>query len=259
MALTLQELNVNLEAQQASIEIRKFVTRVWENPLIDEPTRKMRHDGLQKAAGIIRNESFSDQDYAGFLVGGLRYGEGDYTDIDVLFYTTNPALKKSLTRYQGMTAGILLQRGIDPIRIVDPRETSPEIRPLEALAYLSFLTTPDEYVIGNLDKAKSARMAVVDLVNGFPKWWIEMERQFQGSFINYFRGLSTYSASDRRMKKVLPLIEKRAKLSKIPDYSTAFIKALDKFKLSSFETFKLGLEATDGELKMIEAYRAQGI
>ena len=259
MALAIAELGVSLEAQQALIEIRKFATRIWENPLVDEATRQMRYDGLQEAAAIIRIKSFKDQDYAGFLVGGLRYGEGDQTDVDILFYTPNPFLKDSLTRFRGRLAGSLLKKGIDPIRIFDPGKTSSEIHPLEALAYLSLLTTPDEYVIGNLDKAQFARMQVLDLIKQSPQSWTEVESQFQGNFINYFRGLPTYHATIRRMQKVLPRIEKRAKQSKIPDYKLAFLKTLDNFKLPSFETFRLGLEATAGELRMIKRYEAQGI
>ena len=259
---------VSAEAKEAVATIRKFVTRIWENPLIDEATRKTRRDGLNKANDIIRNLNVSDSDYAGFLVGGLRWGESQGGDIDILFYVPKNTLESNFIRYQGKVGLTLMNQDVDPVRVISPKkEPLTEIKPAEAFAYLNFLTTPDEYVIGSKTLAKAARLEAVRLAEKNPKFWEEVGRQFTGWFINYFRAPDitqddqspVYKSAKNRLEKVMPRIEKRARRSKISDYQEAFIKSLDNFKLPSLETFKLGLEATGGELRMIETYKAQGI
>lgn len=245
----LEVIERKTKAVPASVTaVERFVTRVWEHPLVDEATRQHRLRGRLRFNEWIKNTGVDKDNCIAFPVGSFVWITNEESDYDLILIT-NPAFHRWL--HQDSQAAYAL-RGLHFIDILKYR-----IIDMSRWSHFSrLLLTPDEYVFGNTDIARKLRLSSLRDLRGYGKCLID---EMFNIHYRYWDRSNDYGGGKRR-RRFDANLEIRARQSRCPArWKEAFLDARKQLQVPTFEQFQEALTYTGGALHINPRYAALGI
>lgn len=257
-------------------QVRAFVTRVWEHPLVDEETRRHREQAKTKFSDILQRFGVDPNTFITIPVGSLIWATDNKSDFDYqLVFKSMEDLDKliALTSNQQTCDEMAQALEEEKINIVANFPCTADYFIKSAANCANFLFTPDDYIGGNIALAKQLRQeAVEQMINqrySQSDWeWVVGHR-----FDIFFRKwddlslhLSWQYKSNKpdigreRTQRIQERLERRARQTHKPSvYKVAFEKARNELKLPNFETYSQAIVSSQGELNLLPRFAATGI
>lgn len=237
----------------AVYEIRRFVTNIWNNPLVDEKTRAFREESRAKFLQFFKDNNIPMDKFIAIPYGSLLWVTDDASDADYMLIQKSFNDSVDFRPYYSF---------LDTIKVaphtaadVDSVINGPDYKTL-----LSLIITPDEYLIGNLALAAEIRKTGVNNALGqFNRNYAQarMETTFETSYKNWkdldrMRWESAKSGSRARMVRYNKALAQRASQTHAPEkWKKAYEKALEDTWLPDLSVFAQCFNFTGGELKQL--------
>lgn len=171
------ETGITIENKsQALTEVEKFLTLLWEHPLVDMQTRDYRTRGIEGTEKLVASLGINSDDYVAVPYGSIRWSvkspvESKETakpsDFDIYLIIKNEQVYKEIWKVNGevLFEDCVLQfQSALTLDDIKNHTQQVAITPEE----MNFLLTPDEYVIGNLDLARQVRIGAINSSNIYP-------------------------------------------------------------------------------------------
>lgn len=241
-------------AQGPLTEIEKFVTRMWEHPLVDERMRKHRTQGTEFLEKIVDVHGLSDSRWIGIPVGSTLWVVNPESDHDFALVIPNDHPKGFMDIYYDYSHENSHNKTKKlPIDIVRIGSESDLLRIASTEKY-ALLFTPDEYIAGDLNLAHSLRLRIVDKMsreNKFPddmsdwlEWYVKKWPQL----------------GDKREGRYKAALKERAWQSNDPfGWRRVFEDNVANLKLPSFEDYASAIKQRNGALNINPRFVAKGI
>lgn len=261
------ESGPNTETPKNNV-LNKFVTRVWEHPLVTELTRQKRAEAFRAAHEIVREDK-------GILlvpVGSSLWVSGEDSDVDFLNIRTRSIPEARVIEIENLLDENRLASQPDPTKpilhaaggfIVGDRL---QYHDLDALAVL-FLT-PDEYISGDHDLLRQLRLKAVDPTNytGSAKAianfgsWFNAEVQDRLHRIKEWPVKDFGYPYDDHYIRWKAAMDDRAAQSNYPrKWQEAFHKGFSELRVPDFESIRSNIQTTGGEIHLDSKYKAKGL
>jgi len=264
-----------IEHKTSPIEqIRIFVTRIWNHPLVDENTREHRKLAVTKLDDLLQEFGIDQSTYFTVPVGSLIWAVDEKSDFDyqLVFITRQDQNHADmLFRENSERARAALAR--ERINIVANYPCSVSGFLEDSSYYSNFLFTPDEYIGGNKILAIKTRLkAVKNMIDKrYTKY--DWENVVESRFDIFFRKwddltlhltrLYKTEKSDpqrNRSKRISDRLALRAQQSNDPEkYKTVFEKARKELNFPDFQTYSQAIIESSGALSLSTKYSATGI
>ncbi|MFZ2202582.1 MAG: hypothetical protein WAV56_04285 [Microgenomates group bacterium] len=134
-----------LETMKEVDEIRRFVTRVWEHPLVDEVTRRHRKQAKQKLSDILQKHGFDKESFITVPVGSLVWATDEQSDYDYqLIFRSNEDSENAYAIFKKDQLWEELKR--EKVNVVANFPCSADFYIENAAHCANFFFTPDEYI-----------------------------------------------------------------------------------------------------------------
>ncbi len=253
-------------------EVRQFVTRVWEHPLVDEVTRRHREHAKQKLSDILQKYGFDKESFITVPVGSLVWATDERSDYDYqLIFRTSEDSENAFAIFKNKRLWEVLKR--EKVEIVANFPCSANYY-IESMAHCAnFFFTPDEYIGGNIDLARELRLKAVQRMNQDNYRQEDWEFVVGSRFDIFFRKWDDLSVHlswqykdkkedtkrdrARRIEKGLKL---RASQTHRPQsYIAKFKRLRDEMRIPSLETYSRAIKNTGGSLNLVRKFEATGI
>jgi hypothetical protein len=244
-------------------QVREFVTRVWEHPLLDEQTRRHRYEAKGKLSNVLNDLGFTNDDFIAVPVGSLLWSVDEQSDYDYQLLFSNLETKE---RYRKLHLDTFLeQRNIQVIGNPTYANTEEKII-LSDSHFADLLLTPDEYLSGNIQLAGKLRQSILGLYSeaDYLYYWDRVVVPLFDGGYRYWE-LSTDKVIEKPVKesrftRFNIALAKRSQQSRVPSrYHGAFRYARDKLKLPSLKTYTEAMRESNGSLHIHPQFIAQGI
>jgi hypothetical protein len=265
----------NREYTPSPIEqIRQFVTRIWEHPLVDQITREHREQAKTKLAFLLSSYGVDPSTFITVPVGSLIWATDSESDFDYqLVFDTRADKHQMLAILANHETEINEALNKEKARVVANYPISADSFLESAAFYANFLFTPDEYIGGNIELVRKIRLAAVqkmiadDYSDG--DWHSVVESRFN-IFFKKWDDLSLHLSrmykhpkadpSRDRTKRIEERLEKRASQTHNPEkYMEAFRKARSNLQMPDFKTYSQAILSSQGELHLLPRFAATGI
>lgn len=284
----MSELSISPEISPAVTEVEKFLTTVWQHPLLDQKTIDHRQQALTALPPFMERFSIDPSEYIGIPYGSFLWitdeasdndyqiinferfsGPGKFNDAEI-YARKNPENKIHLSDMRG----------------IDKDDPQLFLNHSHALGYLLF--TPDEYLLGNVGKARELRLKVIDQLladsSSLDLNWAGQTSTdtkygtMQTFFDTYFKGWAQHQfttrvglmAGDEGRKRREDAFKKRsARLDHNlaersaavfdPEYKEHFMQAFAQLTIPSFSVYAEALRQEGGALHLNPRFAAQTI
>ena len=263
----MSETEISSEVPADTHALNKFVTRVWEHPLVTDFTRQKRAEAFSAADRIAGDER-------GILlvpVGSSIWISGQNSDVDfMLLHSPNVSEDKinqvgtaldENQQAQDPNKPVLQYAGIHQLGDIFNFQND-----MDSLALL-FLT-PDEYISGDHDLLKQLRLRALNQANYdeparshryFANWFQsgvgQQLRNIKEWPVRYFS-----NPHDDHYPRYMEALQDRAAKSALPRrWMQKFHQGMTNLYPPSFEDMQAGVNASGGRIHLEENYRAQGI
>jgi hypothetical protein len=259
--------------QSPLIQVREFVTRVWEHPLVDQPTRNHRKEAGITLADELKAFEYSDDDFLILPVGSVIWTTDDQSDFDYVLIMRNNDLEKQAWedihyfRKDLEVQVVLGAESIDtmPLSMHDQQKIAFEN--IEIVDFTNLFLIPDEYLTGNMQLGYDLRLSVLQRLNR--STWEESTREmFDSAYRNWDRVDISQDVVPKARKKgernqaarIERQLQRRAQQTHTPDrYSEAFKKARESIQVPSYEMYVAAMKESKGRLSLLPHFSAQGI
>lgn len=260
---------VNIRAVE---EVGRFVTRIFEHPLVDEQTRKHRETAVNKLEKFAETYGIDKSNFFTIPVGSLIWATNKESDFEyIMIFDSQESFAAAMSAFNAGGEDEFYQKAKEEkIHILGSSGFLVEdLVPHDN--YFDYLFTPDEYIGGNIDLARKARLGIINYIDS--KGWDE-ERWQRRMGVQFDVGIRNWDKNDvpmafryramtlhkDRTSRINERLEKRALLTSNPEeYKLAFSKARENINVPDFKTYKDAILATNGEVHIFPKYVAQGI
>jgi len=284
-----KETNQYLEHRQSYLtQVRKFVTRVWEHPLVTESIREHRRNSIILIESALEIWGINKGDYIALPVGSALWAVNRDSDFDCVIFTKDEQTKidvymakKDLWMYRNCNViGVFKEDDIEnPEHYIDSM--------LRCSAF-GLLFVPDDYIAGSSDVlAPRMRIALLSyLRTNDPKGelWEKVKEHFNFYYRNWAENRPPYDRNQdgslkNRQQRIGPLLEHRSrsltkqerkegardkgekeeKKNRAELWKEKFQDALNSFKIPDFNTYYQAMGERAGQVRIHERYKARGI
>ncbi|SRR5258708_1164264 len=258
-------------------DVERFVTRVWEHPLVDDITRKRREEGKRAFSTVLQERGLNQANYIGIPVGGIVWLATENSDVDFIPIAKDKEAadaleavrKKEISHRYGAGKDILSisKEGEIPCDIEiffgdsnKPIPTAEAINEDTLSSFEKLLFTPNEYIAGEEELADTLRLALIN--NAYAKQQLEIGLSW--GFYNYVHWKDNINIKlgenpRKREERFSDALENRAQQSHSPGaYKKKFNESLELIKPPSFSVFQQALQETNGNLSINQRFAAQG-
>lgn len=271
----------------ALAEVEKFVTRIWEHPLVDQRTQEYREKGIPAIEGLMMRKGIKPEDFIAIPYGSVRWsvksskegkGTKEPSDFDVFLIFRDEETESLAVRTYG---GLLFRDcrfSFGGSRTLTEIETHKDLSPFMpgnvTQLEVNLLLTPDDYIAGNLELARQLRVNAVK----YFKDNFYLEFFFEKDFKNWpdvpmhnlddigYVNLETKPSHwyrhrvKGRRERFFSRLSERSKASHDPEaYIKSFIKSYRAINPPNFSTFRDGILSSGGSLSIDSRYSAHGI
>lgn len=254
-------MGLNIENREASVDplvtVRKFVTRVWEHPLVTDTTRIARANGKAKVSRLMEQHGIAQDRYFALPVGNAEWIARKESDHDTIVFTSDQDAADKIRAIPSANTGLVDIITADSIlRLPHIHENWP----------YNVLYIPDDYIVGNIDLARHVRRYLTDSRDS------ETRHRFQlyapGLFRTFFRDWkanewyenSNSLTSNKRSERFDKALEVRSQQTHVPAvWKRVFLKNLALMESPDFSTYSAAMKISNGALALSERWRAQGI
>lgn len=263
---TIESLHV---PERAAVTVSRFITRVWEHPLLTDRTREFRKKSLSAIALNMETHGFESDEYIALPVGSFLWGVDDASDIDYMVLHTDPRGDKRDRRHFYEKLKSAEEQPIGELHLVRalPRGALISDRNLQMAAAL--LLTPDEYLLDHAQGAGVLRLQIMDVFSQDPEvLWTNVREHFDYRFRNWALTdvLVNHERVDwKRGSRYFELLGMRGSQTKTcavrgeDVWGDAFQRAKRKFTVPSFYTYQHALIQTEGSLNIDPRFASVGI
>lgn len=236
--------------------VSKFVTRVWENPLVSEKTLLHRASGYERMKDLSSQLGISAGSFIGIPVGSTIWVPDGESDFDFVVITDDKKLRRILIDNQII---------VHDCHRVDIHDVT-VFNGFGGYSYgsaIQLMFTPDEYIFGNRSLAQSVRVSIVQDPN-FEKQWNGWVKDLFTIFylgwpsdVNNHKISATGENRDRK-KRFEYQLEMRAQQTRDPEaWKRGFLKAMNSIAFPDPSTFEQAMLNTSGRLNLDQRYKAQ--
>lgn len=234
-------------------EVRKFVTNIWNNPLVDEKTLAFREQSRAKLVKFFQDNNISFEDFIAIPYGSILWTIDDESDADYMLIVRSFERAIDLRPYNNFLNENKLS--VHTAADIDYLINLPDYKTL-----LSLIITPDEYLIGNTHLAAELRKTGVNnALDPFRRDFAEarMDITFQTGYQNWrdldhMRPETTRQAHRLRQSRYNAALNKRAAQTHAPErWKAAFEKALHDTWLPDLQVFADCFNFTEGQLRQL--------
>ncbi len=229
-------------------EVQKFVTRMWEHPLLDQKTIQHRQRGKDALATLFSANNLSDLPYVGVPVGSEIWIVDQNSDFDFIVFT--PHGYKLYAEIGNLIQSVGNNTVVHIINAFD--SVLKDGKPLWG-DYISILLTPDEYVLGDAELARQLRHSLVDKLEREQKadalWSLATD------YGNSFRSWP-HSTEKRRIRFEKQLRARSERSSKPHKWQRYFQEAAIALELPPFAVYRDAIRQTNGALHLNPRYKA---
>jgi len=243
--------------ESSLLKIRKFVTKVWEHPLVTETTRRHRLKLKQKVADLMSKNGMTEKQYIGLPIGSSVWISLSNSDYDVILFGANDEVARKIEEISPVKTGmvdIIASGSVNYIHKIN-----------EKWPYYLFYI-PDEYITGNLEIAHNIRTSLTDELHPnnrdrFDKYAPDLFKTFFRDWDNddWYKNYNPLEVG-RRKERFNKAFEIRSLQNHNPDrWKNAFAKNLSAIQSPDFTTFSEAMKMSHGALTLINSGKAQGI
>ncbi|PIS08676.1 hypothetical protein COT75_05465 [Candidatus Beckwithbacteria bacterium CG10_big_fil_rev_8_21_14_0_10_34_10] len=248
-------------------QVRRFITRVWEHPLVNENTRKHRELAKNRLAEELREvfekrDLFPPKTFCTVPVGSLLWLTDEKSDFDYHLVIgekedwENTKITGHSWKNVGPEQWQIIKKRLHPLKI--DINSPPMFERSETLLF-----TPDDLIGGNLKIAQRIRKKTAEeIINSEDKDLI-WKRQ-QNYFKRYFSQQDKTSGPDGfvkgpkkgrriRSRRTERALDKQASQSGNPTkYKKTFMKIKENLTLPDVNTYCLALIENNGALSLLK-------
>ena len=265
---------VGVESSREANEVRQFVTRVWEHPLVDETTRRHREQAKQKLSDILQKYGIGCGTFITVPVGSLIWAAGEQSDFDYqLVFRSRESSENAYDIFKKNRPYLQEELKKERVHIVANFPCSADYYIENAAHCANFFFTPDEYIGGDVNLAKELRLKAVQMVerdNYSQKDWESVVGSRFDIFFRKWDDLSVhlswrYKSEKEDVKRDRTRrIEERLKLRanqthKPKSYIATFDRSRNEMKIPNLETYSQAIKNTSGSLTLVQRFEAVGI
>jgi hypothetical protein len=233
-------------------EISRFVTELWEHPLVDQDTKKHRDDFARTSASFFEKYDINPEDAVIIPVGSTLGIATNHSDFDCIM-----VFQDGVEIPEKLQPNVAVREEVEKVQVVGSIMTESDVMEYSMgnAQTMVFLITPDDYIFGNKDLAARMRIKVakestdqqiVDYLEKNVKDRFDVDR--------------LTNQRDKRVRRMDKNLELRSNQAKMPGetYKTAFKEAVRGFKPPNMSIFRKGLECSEGKLTIDSSYVATG-
>lgn len=283
------ELSPQIESSSVQA-VEKFITRVWEHPLLDGKTRQHRQNALAALPPFMENHNIDASEYIGIPYGSFLWitdQESDF-DFDIIKFDQLSHPDDKFTK-----AEIAARKNTDSkLHLFDIKgidEDSPDLFLNNSKLLFFLLLTPDEYLLGNIEKAHELRLKAIDQIAAEPNnvnlYWDqqlpegESAGMIQTIFEAYFKGWSqhtfttrvgliagekkgrdkTRASYEKRKARFEQNLAERSAQAYNPQWSKHFLQAFQEISVPPFSVYAEALRQTGGAIHINSKFAADTI
>ncbi len=246
--------------------LNKFVTRMWEHPLLTDETRNKRETALT----YLREKFPNLQEIILIPVGSSVWITDDESDVDFVLIHTPKANRNEIHTIDTVMENSREDANVPSLHMVSHQEFSDILNyesELKNLANAFF--TPDEYCVGDLNLLKEIRIRTLDLNSYSPKPYSD-EDLFEVYLphtlkLNFIERISwpikRFSSSmGTHYPRFMNALMKRAFASHFPErYPVAFHESMTNLWKLKYEEIVYALQQNAGEIHIDVRYKAKSL
>lgn len=260
------------EATREVDEVRQFITRVWEHPLIDEVTRRHRERAKQKLSNILQKYGINRGSFITVPVGSLIWATDEQSDYD---YQLIFGSREDSTNFYAILKKSQLQEELkrDKVSIVANFPCSGDYYIENPAHCANFFFTPDEYIGGNINLTRKLRLEAVQRMDRDNYSQEDWEFVVGSRFDIFFRKWDDLSVhlswhyKDKkedierdRTRRIDERLKLRASQTHRPkSYIKVFKRLRSEIKIPTFKTYSRAINSTHGFLNLVQRFEAIGI
>lgn len=243
--------------QDPSITVRKFVTKVWEHPLVTRQTLDHRMRFKPEVHGLMERYGIQRDQYCAMAGGSLTWITTQESDFDAVVITKDQKTADMIAAIPGKDMGEV------DIVASDSATRLPHIN--ENWPYNLFLV-PDEYIGGDLMFARNLRRELTSrfdyaLRNRFEQYMKSLFFYFykQWHISQWYQNANPLT-SKKRQKRFNAALEVRSAETHVPEeWKQAFLNNLQSLHPPDFETYANAMKKSNGELSLLDSAKADPI
>jgi hypothetical protein len=260
-------------ATPPSEQVGKFVTRIWEHPLVDQETRNHRELAKAKLVNILSDFGVDTNSFITIPVGSLIWATDSQSDYDYQLVfgtkeqhrqaldTLKPREKEFFERLKQEKAKVIPNFPVYADDFVDPPKCA------------NFLFTPDEYIGGNIQLARDLRKKAVERMKyddyTQSDWEFVVGSRFE-IFFTKWDDLSLHlswqykdkkdDAKRDRTRRIEERLKLKSQQSHNPSlYMKRFNEARQSMHIPDLRTYSEAINSSSGALHISPKYAAIGI
>lgn len=265
----MSEIEASPEPKTDTHALNRFVTRVWEHPLLTDLTRRKRTEALSAANQIIGDE----KDMFLVPVGSAVWVSGQDSDVDFILLHGPNASREKIEQI-GSRLSENERAHPDPTRPVldfagihEFEDTLDFNNDKDYLALL-FLT-PDEYISGDQEFLRQLRLRALNQINytdsarnsSYFGVWLQNEIDIQLRNIKNWPVKHFSDPNSQHYPRYEEARHDRAAKSRVQPrrWMQKFHRAMTNFSPPSFQEIQASINASGGQIHIEDRYRAQGL
>ncbi|MCL4363998.1 hypothetical protein M1328_02040 [Patescibacteria group bacterium] len=249
-------------------QIRKFVTTIWEHPLVDETTRKHRQLAVKKLTSYLQENGIDPKTFFTIPVGSLVWNTDSDSDFDYLLIVDND---DNLNKIEKIVGGEENKTRLKKAKIEIMKNYPDTAESYIDAPYICFslFFTPDEYIGGNVEMARKTRLEAIkrftDIGGTEETWDFHMNLDFD----SFFRHWEETTVRDKilfktekesRHERIRYKLEERANQTHNPkSYREVFLRNREYIKIPHLNDYQNAIISSKGMLNLSLRHIAKGI
>jgi hypothetical protein len=241
----------NKERLSSSVyQVRKFVTNIWNNPLLDRKTVEFRDRAREKLIEFFKRSDIKLEGIIAIPYGSMLWDIDDKSDADFKL-----VLEKGIS-LANMDIDFLGENNLSisspiptPLYLIDGHDIA---------TLLNLIITPDAYLVGNIKLAREIRKTALNNIKEkyiLPDFAQEiMNAEFEIFYKNWkdldhTRTVTAKESSRARQPRFERKLDQRANQTYTPQkWKGAYKRALDNMHLPDMQTLIDCFNETNGQL-----------
>lgn len=252
------ELNTAIKEQQhALMTVRKFVTQIWNHPLVSDDLRKHRTYGKLVFEELLEIKN-KPKGFCALPIGSSVWAVDSESDHDYVSFRKN-GLEDLFQTAELSSRNLALLN-----KITDYFLTSKHW-----IEFIDLLFVPDDFIVGDIPFARDLRLKLVDLIKlkGSDILWPTVIKHFNMYYkdwinvANYRTTRVGFKTPGRtRRERYDTLLKQRATQSKANEkYRDTFERAKSRFTPPSFDNYKKAMNLSNGMLMINPTFNSTSI
>lgn len=249
-------------------QVRQFVTRVWEHPLVDNQTREHRKLAKTKLQFILEQFGVDPSTYITIPVGSVIWATDKDSDFDYHLVLKDMTVLDSVDKESLKVR--LEEEKVNIVTLYDLESACSD-----RVNLIVLLLTPDDYIGGNIQIVQDLRLKAVSYlkeqvvgVNTYEDPEETINQYFDLFFRNWSDESSFLARSFRRGKpsdrnrsaRISSRLEQRAQQTHNPErYKATFEKARNELRVPDLDMYSKAMINTQGALNLSPQHVAVGI